>query len=199
MTASLRQNHKPLILASASPRRLQLLEQINITLSQVIPADIDENALPQELPRDHALRLAKQKAHKIADSNKGTFILAADTVVACGRRILPKAETEEQARQCLKLLSGRRHHVYGGICIITDCGKEITRLCDTTVTFKTFTPQEIETYIHGGEWNGKAGGYAIQGLAASYISFMQGSYSNVVGLSLYDTMQILRGNGFFHP
>lgn len=196
MTAN-NNTHKALILASASPRRLQLLQQINITPSDVIPADIDETPLKQELPRDHALRLAIEKACKIADSNKNQFILAADTVVACGRRILPKAETEEQAHKCLKLLSGRRHHVYGGICIITDDGKKITRLCDTIVKFKQLTSSEIETYIQSGEWNGKAGGYAVQGLAASYISCLQGSYSNVVGLSLYDTMQILRGNGFF--
>ncbi len=197
MTAN-NSNHKPLILASASPRRLQLLEQINIPPAKIIPADIDEAPLIRELPRDHALRLACEKARKIADSNKNQFILAADTVVACGRRILPKAETEQQARECLKLLSGRRHHVYGGICVITDEGKEISRLCDTVVKFKSLSKDEIETYIQGGEWNGKAGGYAIQGLAASYISSIQGSYSNVVGLSLYDIMQILKGNAFFN-
>lgn len=194
MTAT---THKPLILASASPRRLQLLEQINVTPSQVIPADIDESPLKQELPRDHAQRLACEKARAITALHNESFVLAADTVVACGRRILPKAETEQQARACLKLISGRRHHVYGGICIITDTGKEITRLCDTVVKFKTLTNNEIETYIQSGEWEGKAGGYAIQGLAASYISFIQGSYSNVVGLSLYDIMQIFRGNQFF--
>jgi septum formation protein len=189
--------HKTIILASASPRRLQLLEQIGITPERILPADIDEAPTENELPRDHALRLSIGKAQKIASSNQGDFILAADTVVACGRRILPKAETEEQARKCLKLLSGRRHHVYGGICLITDEGQEITRLCDTIVKFKQLTKEDIETYIQSGEWHGKAGGYAIQGLAASYISFTQGSYSNVVGLSLYDTMQMLRGNGFF--
>lgn len=193
MTAT---QHKNIILASASPRRVQLLEQINITPSEIIPADIDETPKKSELPRDLALRLAQGKAQEVAQQNKNTFVLAADTVVACGRRVLPKAENEQQARKCLKLLSGRRHHVYGGICVITDQGKTITRLCDTIVKFKPLTPQEIDAYIQSGEWEGKAGGYAIQGLAAAHISFLQGSYSNVVGLSLYDTMQILNGNAF---
>lgn len=190
--------HKPIILASASPRRLQLLEQIGIKPDQVLPADIDETPLKQEKPRDLALRLAHDKAQKIHSTlSTPSFILAADTVVASGQRELPKAETEEQARKALSRLSGRRHHVYGGICIITDQGKVITRLCDTTVKFKRLSKEEIDLYIESGEWEGKAGGYAIQGLAASYISFIQGSYSNVVGLSLYDIMQILQGNRFF--
>lgn len=196
MTATLLP-HKNLILASASPRRRDLLAQSHITPCDIIAADIDEAPLKGELPRDLALRLAESKAQEIAKNYPGQFILAADTVVACGRRILPKAEDPNQARECLKLLSGRRHHVYGGICIITDSGKVITRLCDTLVKFKQLTPEEIDLYIQSGEWDGKAGGYAIQGLAAAYISFIQGSYSNVVGLSLYDTLQILRGNGFF--
>ncbi len=190
--------HKDLVLASASPRRVDLLKQINITPTRITPADIDEDPLAGEHPRELAQRLALEKAQEIAKNTNNTFIIAADTVVACGRRTLPKAETENQARECMKLLSGRRHHVYGGICIITDSGKEITRLCDTTVKFKSLTNHEIDTYISTGEWNGKAGGYAIQGFAASYISFIQGSYSNVVGLSLYDIMQILRGNDFFY-
>ena len=183
-------------MASASPRRLQLLEQIGIKPDEVIPADIDETPLPHELPKDHALRLSQDKAEKIASTHKNAFILAADTVVACGRRILPKTENKKDAKDCLKLLSGRRHHVFGGICVITPDGKTITRVCDTVVKFKTLTSEEQDNYIASGQWNGVAGGYAIQGLAASYISFLQGSYSNVVGLSLYDTMQILRGNGF---
>ncbi len=195
--------HKDLILASASTRRVQLLKQIGIEPSFIIPADIDETSLKGELPRDLALRLAVAKAEevlnfKVKDIEVGNkFIIGADTVVAVGRRILPKAESEEHARKCLELLSGRRHHVYGGICIITDSGKIITRLCDTIVKFKRLSIQELDEYIVSGEWEGKAGGYAIQGMAARYISFLQGSYSNVVGLSLYDTMQILRGNGFF--
>ena len=190
--------HKDIILASASPRRVQLLQQINIEPTNIIPADIDESELKNELARELATRLSSVKAQTIYKKNKGEFILAADTVVAVGRRILPKAETPSQAQECLKLLSGRRHHIYGGITIITDQGKEVTRLCDTIVKFKRLTNQEIEEYIQSNEWEGKAGGYAIQGLAASYVSFLQGSYSNVVGLSLYDTMQILRGNGFFN-
>jgi len=190
-------DHKALILASASPRRAQLLQQIGIEPTEICPADIDETPLNGELPRDLALRLSLGKAQAISKNNADKFIIAADTVVAVGRRILPKAESKDQALECLKLISGRRHHVYGGICVITDNAKIITRLCDTVVKFKTLTSQEIDEYIDSGEWEGKAGGYAVQGLAAAYISFLQGSYSNVVGLSLYDTMQILRGNGFF--
>ncbi|MGB0719827.1 MAG: Maf family protein [Bdellovibrionales bacterium] len=188
--------HK-LILASASPRRVDLLKQIGITPNDIIPADIDETPLKAELPRNLAMRLAKEKAQAIAAGHQNTFILAADTVVACGRRILPKAETQTEAKDCLALLSGRRHHVYGGIAIITPNGKTVTRLCDTIVQFKRLSDSEIQTYLDNGEWHGKAGGYAIQGLAASYIKSINGSYSNVVGLSLYDTMNILTGNGFF--
>ncbi len=191
-------DHKDIILASASPRRNVLLQQIGIKPTEIQPANIDETPLKDELPRDLATRLALAKAQEAAKNNKNSFILAADTVVAVGRRILPKAENKEQALKCLKLLSGRRHHVYGGICVITDRGAEIIRLCDTVVKFKILTNQEIDEYIKSGEWEGVAGGYAIQGLASSYISFLQGSYSNVVGLSLYDTMQILHGNGFFN-
>lgn len=190
--------HHPLILASASPRRVQLLEQVGITPSAIIPADIDETPLKQELPRNLAIRLAQEKAKAVFAQNPDHFVLAADTVVACGRRILPKTEKPEEAKACLKLLSGRRHHVYGGICVITPSGEIRLRLCDTVVKFKTLSTAEIKTYLDSGEWQGKAGGYAIQGLAASYISFLQGSYSNVVGLSLYDIMQILNGNGFFN-
>lgn len=192
-------SHAPLILASASPRRAQLLAQIGITPCAILPADIDESPLKGELGRDLAVRLAREKAAAIRASHDNAFILAADTVVACGRRILPKAESLQEAKDCLKLLSGRRHHVYGGICIITPDGAVRTRLCDTVVKFKTLSKAEMSSYLNSGEWQGKAGGYAIQGLAAAYISFMQGSYSNVVGLSLYDIMQILNGNGFFAP
>lgn len=189
--------HAPLILASASPRRKSLLDQIGIEPSAIAPADIDETPKKDELPRDLAARLAIEKAKTVAPAHPKHFILAADTVVACGRRALPKAETAEEARQCLSLLSGRRHHVYGGLCVITPDGRVISRLCDTSVKFKRLSPQEVDIYIESGEWHGKAGGYAVQGLAAAYISFLQGSYSNVVGLSLYDIMQILNGNAFF--
>lgn len=167
----------------------------------VSPADIDEKPLKGELPRELAVRLAREKALAARAAcgmeGGGAFILAADTVVACGRRILPKAETEAQARDCLSLLSGRRHHVYGGICLILPSGAILTRLCDTAVKFKTLSADEKAAYLAGGEWQGKAGGYAIQGLAAAYIPFIRGSYSNVVGLSVHDTVQLLAGNGFF--
>ncbi|MBL4804720.1 MAG: septum formation protein Maf [Alphaproteobacteria bacterium] len=185
-----------LILASASPRRVQLLEQVGITPDDIIPADIDETPLKAELPRDLAQRLAIGKAQAIAAQHKDAFILAADTVVGCGRRILDKAEDETYARKCLEQLSGRRHHVYGGIALITPDGKTVKRLVDTVVQFKRLTENDIESYIKSNEWDGKAGGYAIQGLAESYIKFIRGSYSNVVGLSLYDTIQILSGAGF---
>lgn len=189
--------HKDLIHASASPRRQELLAQVNITPYAISPADINESPLAQERPADLAMRLAKSKAMHIHEQYKNKFILAADTVVACGRRVLDKAEESDDAQRHLSLLSGRRHHVYGGICIITDQGKIITRLCDTMVQFKRLSKDDIESYIQSNEWQGKAGGYAIQGLAASYISSISGSYSNVVGLSLYDTMQIFNGNSFF--
>ncbi|MBX2834593.1 MAG: Maf family nucleotide pyrophosphatase [Micavibrio sp.] len=185
-----------LILASASPRRVDLLKQVGIEPDAIIPADINEAPLKAEIPRDLAVRLALEKARAIALDHKESFILAADTVVGCGRRILDKAEDEAYARKCLTLMSGRRHRVYGGIALITPSGEAKTRLVETVVTFKRLTPREIDSYIENGEWKGKAGGYAIQGIAASYIKFISGSHSNVVGLSLYDTIQILNGVGF---
>ncbi len=180
-----------LILASASPRRLDLLKQIGITPGDVIPADIDETPNKNELPRDLALRLAVEKAQEIAKDHKSANILAADTVVACGRRIVPKPASEKEAETYLKLLSDRRHHVYGGIALIDEKGALKKRLVDTVVQFKSLSQKEIDTYLETGEWQGKAGGYAIQGLAGAYIKFIRGSYSNVVGLSLYDTMILL--------
>ncbi len=185
-----------LILASASPRRLELLKQVGIKPDEVIPADIDETPIKGELPAELALRLAVSKAQAIAEKHADAFILAADTVVGAGRKILDKAEDEKYARYCLETLSGRRHHVYGGIALITPKGQIIKRCVDTLVQFKRLTPAEIETYIKGGEWDGKAGGYAIQGSAEIFIKFIRGSYSNVVGLSLYDIMKILDGAGF---
>ncbi|MCB1532162.1 MAG: septum formation protein Maf [Alphaproteobacteria bacterium] len=185
------------MLASASPRRVDLLSQIGITPAEIIPADIDEREHKGELPRALAERLAREKAQAIAAQHKGAFVLAADTVVACGRRILPKTENEQEARTCLELLSGRRHHVHGGIALITPQGAIVSRCVDTVVQFKRLTPLDIETYLKTGQWNGVAGGYAIQGYAAAFIKFLRGSHSNVVGLSLYDTMQILEGHGFF--
>lgn len=191
-----------LILASASPRRLDLLQQINIIPKAVLPADIDESEHKGELPRDAALRLAVEKAQatkdKYPDQTKDCYILAADTLVACGRRILPKSEDKNTAKTCLEILSGRRHHVYGGLALITPENKLIKRLIDTTVSFKKLTENDIATYLETGQWQGVAGGYAIQGFAGAFIKSISGSYSNVVGLSLYDTMKILEGNGFFH-
>lgn len=189
--------NKPFILASASPRRVQLLEQIGLKSEAISPADIDETPLKQEIPKDLAKRLANLKAQEIAKTNPKKFIIAADTVVACGRRILPKAETEQEARSCLSLLSGRSHSVYGGICVITDTNQTITRVVETKVKLKRLDQSDIEEYIISNEWHGKAGGYAIQGLAAKYIKQISGSYSNVVGLSLYDVSQMLNGNNFF--
>lgn len=185
-----------LILASASPRRLDLLAQIGIKPDAVQPADIDEDPLKGELPRPHAQRLALGKAQAVESVLESpAAILAADTVVALGRRILPKAEDEKTARACLEMLSGRRHKVYGGIALITPDGKVTTRLVETVVQFKRLHQTEIDAYIASGDWQGKAGGYAIQGQAAAHIQRIGGSYSNVVGLCLYQTAQILKSIG----
>ena len=187
-----------LILASASPRRLALLEQIDIKPDKVVPAAIYESPLKDELPRAHAARLSREKSQAIAAGNPAATVLAADTVVACGRRILGKAETEAEAEKFLHLLSGRRHKVIGGIAICLPGGKVMERVVETTVQFKRLTEDEMKTYIDSGEWRDKAGAYAIQGRAGGWVQFISGSYSNVVGLSLYDTLQMLNGAGFFH-
>ena len=178
---------------------MDLLAQIGIAPSAVIPADIDERPLKGEKPDALALRLAVSKAQEIAKNPKvkGKFILAADTVVAKGTKILPKAESNEEVKACLESLSGRRHKVYGGIALITPDGQVRSRLCTSVVQFKRLSPAQIKHTIESGEGLGKAGGYAVQGRAAAYIKFIQGSYSNIVGLSLYDIMQLLEGNGFF--
>ncbi|WP_454017153.1 Maf family protein [Azospirillum sp. Marseille-Q6669] len=193
-----------LVLASASPRRLDLLRQIGVVPDAVDPADIDESPLPRELPPQHALRLAGEKASAVAARHPGAFVLAADTVVACGRRILPKAEEEKQARACLALLSGRRHRVFGGVVLLSPTGdgealRRSDRLVRTDVTFKSLSHEETESYIASGEWQGKAGGYAIQGRAAVHIRWIGGSYSNVVGLPLFEVAALLRGAGFPLP
>ncbi len=185
-----------LILASASPRRLDLLRQVGIEPDIVVPADIDETPLKAETPDKHALRLAIAKARAVAPHHPGAFILAADTVVGRGRRILPKAEDKATAARCLELISGRRHRVLGGIALIAPDGRIGTRLVESAVIFKRLSTAEMASYLASGEWNGKAGGYAIQGRAAAYIRFMSGSYSNVVGLSLYDVHQLLTGFGW---
>jgi len=186
-----------LILASSSPRRLDLLAQIGITPDNVVPAEIDESPLPPELPRQLAMRLAESKARAVADFHKNAFVLAADTVVACGRRILPKAQSKDEADFCLTLLSGKKHRVYGGICLIAPDGGAVSRLVMTVVQFKRLSTGEITGYIKGGEWEGKAGAYAIQGMAAKFVKRVNGSYSNVVGLSLYETAALLNGKGFY--
>lgn len=142
------------------------------------------------------MRLACHKAEAVYKNNTDAFVLAADTVVACGRRILPKTETQEQAQACLSLLSGRRHSVYGGMALITPDAQRSKRVCETVVQFKNLSPQDIGNYLKTGQWQGVAGGYAIQGYAEAFVKSLRGSYSNVVGLSLYDTMKILNGAGF---
>jgi septum formation protein len=181
-----------LVLASASPRRLDLLRQVGIEPVAIDPAHIDETPAPRELPRAYALRMAKAKLAAVACRHPGAVVLAADSVVVCGRRILPKAETAEEARSCLALLSGRRHRVLGGVAVGAPQGPVRARLVETVVRFKRLEPAEVDDYIDSDEWRGKAGGYAIQGRAARFVSFLSGSYSNVVGLPLYETVGLLK-------
>ena len=188
--------HAPLILASASPRRLSLLGQIGIVPNHIIPADIDETPKKNELPRALALRLAKEKAMAIPASD-GHFIMAADTVVAVGRRILPKAETKEDISYCLDLMSGRSHTVFTGLAIRMPDGQLKSRVVATKVKFKNLSSTEKLNYIASDEGIGKAGGYGIQGMADSFVVSINGSYSNIVGLSLYDIRAMLMGVGFF--
>ena len=187
------------MLASASPRRLDLLRQIGLVPDAVDPAEIDEMAGARELPAATAARLARAKADAVASRHGDAFVLAADTVVALGRRALPKAETEAEARACLEALSGRRHRVLGGICLVSPGGRRTERLVATVVRFKRIERAEIEAYLASGEWHGKAGGYAIQGLAAAMIPYVGGSHSNVVGLALAETAGLLAASGFPVP
>lgn len=189
----------PLVLASASPRRLELLRQIGLVPTAIDPAEIDETPNPRELPGPHALRLARAKAEAVASRHPGAFVLGADTVVAMGRRILPKALSEAEARACLEALSGRRHRVLGGIALIAPDGRRARRLVTTVVRVRRLDRAEREAYLASGEWRGKAGGYAIQGLAAAFIPFVSGSYSNVVGLALAETASLLAGLGYPVP
>lgn len=184
-----------LILASASPRRLDLLRQIGVVPGHVLPADIDETPQPREMPRAHAMRLARAKALAVAARMPAAAVLAADTVVGCGRRILPKAEDETTAAACLALLSGRRHRVFGGICLVLPGRAPILRLSTTVVHVKRLTAGERADYLASDEWRGKAGGYAIQGRAAAFVPCISGSYANVVGLDLHVVAQLLRGAG----
>lgn len=180
------ENSGRLVLASASPRRLELLAQVGVTPDEVTPADIDETPHTGELPKPYAERMAHEKAAAVAPAHAGAVVLAADTVVACGRRILPKAEDEATARKCLKMLSGRRHRVISGISLVTADGNQFTKSVTTTVAFKRLSVEDINAYIASGEWDGKAGGYAIQGLGATFVRQISGSYSAVVGLPLFE-------------
>jgi septum formation protein len=191
-----------LILASASPRRLALLNQIGVDPEQLISTHVDETPEKGELPRKLATRLADLKAEAarekaaLAGTAANSLILAADTVVAVGRRILPKAETMEEAGQCLRLLSGRNHRVYTGLCLLAPNGHARRRLVETRVRFKRLSPKEMESYLASAEWRDKAGGYAIQGIAGSFVVKLVGSYSAVVGLPLNETVDLLAGEGY---
>jgi septum formation protein len=187
-----------LILASSSPRRLELLAQIGIKPDLVLPANIDETPKKAELPKEYSIRIAIEKAEFIFKNNPDPkfIILACDTVCAVGRRILPKAESDNDVRECLQLLSGRRHQVYSSICVIKD-GKKHLKTAISTLKFKRLTAEEIDFYVKSGEGLGKAGGCAIQGLGATFITFMSGSFSNIVGLPLYETANLLKPSIFY--
>jgi len=191
-----------LVLASGSPRRVALLQQAGIEPDRLMPIGLDETPLKAEHPRSLAKRLAAGKAkgaHDLVAAEKAdqdTFILGADTVVAVGRRILPKAETLDEAQQCLRLLSGRSHRVYTAVSLVTPSGKHRQRLVETRVRFKRLSREEMEAYLASGEWRDKAGGYAIQGLAGAFVVKLVGSYSAVVGLPVYETVALLTGEGY---
>src|SRR5262245_59296455 len=191
-----------LVLASGSPRRVQLINQVGIEPDSLRPTDIDETPQRGELPRACANRLARAKAEaalelvRVDDELKGSYILSADTVVAVGRRILPKAELLDEAAQCLRLLSGRNHRVHTAVCLVTPKEAFRQRLVETKVRFKRLSEEDIEAYLASGEWRGKAGGYAAQGLASAFMVKIVGSYSNVVGLPLYETTTLLAGEGY---
>ncbi|PZA10333.1 septum formation inhibitor Maf [Rhodopseudomonas palustris] len=191
-----------LVLASGSPRRLALLNQAGIEPDALRPADVDETPIRGELPRACANRLARAKADaalqsiQLDDDLRGSYLLTADTVVAVGRRILPKAELTDEAAQCLRLLSGRNHRVYTAVCLVTPKEGFRQRLVETRVRFKRLTEDDISGYVDSGEWRGKAGGYAVQGIAGSFVVKLVGSYTNVVGLPLYETISLLGGEGF---
>jgi septum formation protein len=191
-----------LVLASASPRRLQLLDQVGIKPDLLNPTDVDETPLRRETPRRLALRLAELKAKTarhaplVMQLGPGTIIISADTVVGLGRRVLPKAETPDDAMDCLRLLSGRAHWVYSAVAIVSANGSITTRCNETKVRFKRLSREDMETYVKSEEWRGKAGGYAIQGRAAAFVRYMAGSHSAVVGLPLHETLGLLEGAGY---
>jgi septum formation protein len=191
-----------LVLASGSPRRVSLLNQAGIEPDALRPTDVDETPLRGELPRACANRLARAKAQaaleqvRADEELEGAYVLAADTVVAVGRRILPKAELIDEAAQCLRLLSGRNHRVHTAVCLVTPNEAYRQRLVETRVRFKRLSHEDIESYLACGEWRGKAGGYAAQGIAGSFIVKIVGSYTNVVGLPLYEAVTLLAGEGY---
>lgn len=188
-----------LVLASASPRRSELLAQIGLVPDDIIPADIDETPRDGELPGPLAKRLSHAKGEAVARAQSDAWILSADTVVGLGRRILGKPANETEARLFLDRLSGRRHRVYGGITVVAPDAHSVTRLVTTMVSFKRLEDAEIDRYIASGEWQGKAGGYAIQGSAGAFVRGLNGSYFNVVGLPLYETQSLLQGSGYVAP
>jgi septum formation protein len=191
-----------LVLASGSPRRLALLQQAGLEPDALLPADIDETPLKSETPRELVRRLARTKAEvarrtaRTREELEGAFVVAADTVVSVGRRILPKAEVVEEAAACLRLLSGRTHRVYTAVCVVTPRDAVRERLVESRVRFKRLSREDMEGYLASGQWRGKAGGYAIQGLAGTFVVKLVGSYPNIVGLPLYETISLLDGEGF---
>jgi septum formation protein len=191
-----------LVLASGSPRRLALLQQAGLEPDALLPADIDETPLKAETPRELVRRLARTKAEvarktaRTREELEGAFVVAADTVVSVGRRILPKAEVVEEAAACLRLLSGRTHRVYTAVCVVTPRDAVRERLVESRVRFKRLSREDMEGYLASGQWRGKAGGYAIQGLAGTFVVKLVGSYPNIVGLPLYETISLLDGEGF---
>ncbi len=182
---------KPFILASASPRRRDLLGQIGMVPAQIIPADINEDPIDGELPRLHALRLACEKAQKVSGEHSGKIVLASDTVVGVGRRILPKSEDRKTAEECLRLLSGRSHRVFTGVAVIDEAGEMRSRVSETRLKMKRLNETEITDYLDSEEWDGKAGGYGIQGRAGAFIHHLSGSYTGVMGLPVYETRNLL--------
>lgn len=185
----------PLVLASASPRRAELIGRLGLVPAAIDPADIDESPLKGELPLPYAKRIAAAKAALVAARHPGAVVLGADTVVAAGRRILPKTDDEAEARTCLALLSGRRHRVHSAITVIAADGKARHRVSTSIVSFKPLTTADIDAYVAGGEWRGKAGGYAIQGYAESWVRMLSGSHSGVMGLPLFETRALLQAVG----
>jgi septum formation protein len=191
-----------LVLATASPRRLELLQQAGLTADALLPTEIDETPKRNETPRSLATRLASEKAaaavkiKALQPELSGAYLIAADTVVAVGRRVLPKCDTSEETEQCLRLLSGRQHRVYTAVSLITPKGYERRRLVEARLRFKRLSSAEIDAYIATGEWRGKAGGYAIQGRAGVFLVKLVGSYTAVVGLPLYETVSLLSGEGY---